>query len=407
MIEIILALFLFFRQAAKYLGSDYESSAFFAGNLDLFFILGGIGLFFVLNKKPFLRWVVALFLIGCMQFFAITEIVNGSWFLYFAKLILCLSVLFFAREKFAKLRLSWIAVPFSFLVGLWTAIAVLIGPNGLFWTVDDEVNKFDATRLMLTYIEPSELGFSIVIILLVLLYLFFKAKLGWLRLLYAVCLFINIFALYLAKPFGAIGIGLVAIVAMVLFQLLCVRPTLHKQVGALFLIIVSMVSLVVLFSPNGVLQNSSNTIVQRGLSAASGDDDSVNYRVGLSMAVTADSLAASPLIGQGFGTLGSEAFIDKYYDQGLRTSLANSFLAFIAEAGAIGVAILTYLIYRLYRAAFRTKSYLLFGIVTFIVVYQFTGGYFSNPLVWAIYGAVLALEDAHRRKRTTQKVSAA
>lgn len=395
--EIIIAVILFFRQATKYLGSDYTSSAFFAGNVDLLFFVGIIGLFFVTKQKPFIRWFLVILLLGFIQAFAIQDLARTGLFVYLAKLTLCLSLLFFSRQRFPKLKLSWIVIPFSMLVAVWTTIAVAVGPNIAFWTINDTTNQFDSTRLMLTYIEPSELGFSIVIVLFALIYLFFKASFRGLRIMYALCIFINIYALYLAKPFGAIVIGLVALIAMVMYKLLYTNRTFRKSAAAVLLALFLVVSVIISSQPGGLLTSSSNTIVQRGVSAASGEDNSINYRVRLSFAVTVDSVARSPFIGQGFGTLGTEAFIDRYYDIGLRTTLANSFLAFITEAGAIGLIIVVYLIYRLYLAAFRSKSYLAFGLVTFIILYQFFGGFFSNPLTWAIYGVVLALEDMHKK----------
>jgi hypothetical protein len=404
MIEIFIALALFFRQFAKYLGLDYETSAFFAGNLDLFFVIAFIGLYTVTKSKPFIRWFLVIFLIGFIQFFAIQDINRGDLGIYVAKLTLCLAALFYAKAKFPKLKLSWIVVPYSVLLGVGTAVATAIGPNRLLWTVDDEVNKFDATRLMLTYIEPSELGFTIVLVLFALIYLLFKAQYRRVRLMYIVSIFINLYALYLAKPFGAIIIGVVALLVMSIYQLLHVNPTLRKQVAAIALIFFGTVTTGYMFTQDSPLRNSNDSIVQRGLSAADGEDSSINYRVGISTTVTVDSLARSPIIGQGFGILGTDEFIDRYYSIGLRTTLANSFLAFIAEAGVIGLIIVVYLICKLYMSAFRSNSYLAIGLVTFVVLYQFTGGHFSNPLIWTIYGVVFAIEDMSRRNKNRPSV---
>lgn len=405
MIEILIAFVLFFRQSLKLLGSDYDTSAFFAGNLDLLYAAGFLGLLYIAKSKPFLRAMIVLIAIVSIQLFAITDLNQGNVLIYAAKLLLCISLLFFVRLKFSKLNLSKIAVTFSALVASGVAVATTIGLHPSLWTIDDEVNKFDASRLMLTYIEPSELGFSIVVIVLLLIHLLFKTRSKRIRVLYAASILVNLYALYLAKPFGAIAIGVVAMVCMVIFQLIYVNPTLRKQCAAIFLICLGIVTLLGAFAENSAFRMSGDSIVQRGLSAVDGEDDSINYRVGLSLEVTTDSLNKSPILGQGFGTLGSEQFIDQYYDIGLRTSLANSYLAFIAEVGIVGLLIVVYLIFKLYEAAFRTKSYFVFGLTTFVVLYQFTGGYFSNPLVWALYGAILAMGDtAVKQKKQNQRV---
>jgi hypothetical protein len=254
------------------------------------------------------------------------------------------------------------------------------------------VNKFDLTRLKLTFLEPSELGFTIIIMLIVLIYLLYKSKLSKERWIIAACMLVNVVALYLAKPLGAIVIGAVAVFLMALFYLLVAKPTRTKRVIAAALVLVVGSASLLLFVKGSPLEKVDNSLVQRVLYVAQGKDSSVNYRTGLSYTIAVDTFVAKPLTGQGLGNLSNDSFIQKYYDQGLRTPLVNSYPAFIAEAGIIGLLIVGFIVVRLYYSVFRSKSFYAFGLVTFVVIYQFTGSHFSNPLIWAVYGVVLSLE---------------
>lgn len=405
MIEILIALFLFFRQAAHYLGGSDSASLLLGGNVDPFFLVGLLGLLFTIKfgNVRFIRFYSIVLAVGLLQLAFVPGLEYLNWAINLLKLMLCMAALYFVRDNFTKIRLSWVVVTFSALVAAGTALALVMGPNELLWTLNDGVNKFDLTRLKLTFLEPSELGFTLVVVLIALIHLLFSTKSTRARWLYIVCIGINLTALYYAKPLGAIAIGAIAVIAMAAFQLLAVRPTVRKQVGAISLALAGALLVAFLLSPSSPLQNSNDTLVQRGLYATEGEDSSINYRVGLSFEIAIDALLRAPITGHGFGNVGTDNFIQQYSDKGLVTPLVNSYLAFIAEAGLVGVLIVMYLIIVSYRAAFRSRSAFVFGLVTFIVVYQFTGSHFANPLIWSLYGVALAIEDSAKLKNRKRK----
>ena len=77
----------------------------------------------------------------------------------------------------------------------------------LFWITNDYVNKYTTTRLRLFYYEPSELGFRLIIVMVVLIGFFLASKCKKEKVLLAVLILVDAFTLYLARSMGAIGIA--------------------------------------------------------------------------------------------------------------------------------------------------------------------------------------------------------
>lgn len=400
MVEILIALSLFFRQAAYYFGSSDFTAFLLGANLDPFFLVGTIGLFLMLKsgRLPFLRIYSLIVLVGVLQIVFIPNLSQVDWLINLTKLLLCVSAMFFVKEYFYKIRLSRVVVIFSILLAIGVYIANTFGQTETLWTLNDGINKFDLIRLKLTFLEPSELGFTLVILLITLIHLLYNATTTVRRGVYSACIIINVIALSYAKPLGAIVIGFLAGITMLAFQLLYVRPTLRKQVAAIAIFVISLFLVFSFFSSQSTVQNIDNTIVQRGVAVTEGDDSSINYRVGLSSEIAYKSLIESPITGQGFGNLSTDEFIQKYADRGLVTPLVNSYFGFIAEAGIVGLLLVLYIIFTTFKAAFRSKSFYAIGLAVFITVYQFTGSHFSNPLAWSIYGVIFAIDEMSRRK---------
>ena len=81
----------------------------------------------------------------------------------------------------------------------------------------------------------------------------------------------------------------------------------------------------------------------------------------------------------------------KYKNYGLGSAgIINSFMNLIAESGIMGIVITTILIYKLLITAIKSKSSLKMALAMFIIVYQFMGTYFTNPLCWIIYGLIFS-----------------
>ena len=401
MIEILIALSLFFRQAGQYLGSDRASTITLGGNLDPFFLLGFVGVYYILKTKQvryFLKWTSPFIVLGIVQITFLPDILYIDWFVNLTKILLCIATFLFVKDNYQKIRLEKVALIFTLLLAVTTLAAVVVGPNEVLWTLNDGVNKFDLTRLRLFFLEPSELGFTIVIVMMVLLNsLIHTAKTSKAKLIYLVALAANGIALYLAKPLGAIAIGAVALVVFLLYHLLINNPSRAKRIVACSIVAVVAIASILVFAFPSVLKSIDNSMAQRAARVIEGGDGSVNYRVQYSAYIALDTVTKNPLLGAGYGNTSSPAFQKQYASIGFVTSVVSSFFGFITEAGLLGVAVVVRIISRLIYRGFASRSAMFASLVVFLVLYQFFGSHFTNPLVWALYGYIIAASLQKRK----------
>lgn len=410
MIEVIIAIMLFFRQSAQYISSNNDIAGLLGSNLDPIFLIGLVGLHYIVTHnhiREFIQWSTPILIIVCLQLFLIPDLNLLHWAVNTTKILLCISVMVTVRHYSSQINIYKISKIFSYILLPFLAIALLIDYNNILWKLNDGVNRFDLTRLKLLFLEPSELGFTLIIIIMTLLYYILVVRLSRKKLALNLCLLVaNIYALYLAKPLGAIAIGGLSIIILLIHYLLISGPSSRlKKISAYLVAVSAILSIALLFSPETPLRSIDNSIVQRAIVVAQGKDGSVNYRTEFSKEIAIDNLKETPLTGAGFGQSGTDQFISKYYDQGLRTSIVNSFFGFITESGFIGVIFIISLIAILLRHALRSKNPLLIGLLVFVVIYQLSGSHFTNPLIWCIYGLILSGKTALSNKNNlhTQK----
>lgn len=383
-IDYFIAIFYSFRQSLKFLSEEHWN--FLGGNLDFFYIPA---LFYLKdnykNKEKLKKIFIFIMIFIGYSFIQIIfnhELNITKLMINIFKIFICFMVYLYAKENYQKFNYFKIFMLVTLILFFLTCLSFVFNTSTFFWRFNDGVNLFSLTRLQLFYLEPSELGFHLIPIIILMCSLFLHSKSHKRQLILIGIISILLIPLYLAKPMGAIGIGLVSIALLILYDYY-LKPSKYKRNMIIFLVAISIFILWIMCVTN-------NPLIERVLYTLSGNDGSNNYRIGVSLNVLKESLIDYKFIGCGFGNLNTFSFISRYTSLGLSTVVVNSFIYFIIESGIFGIFFVSCLIFLLYKKTFETKSTFKFGLTTFIVLYSLVGGHFTSGLVWFFYGLVLS-----------------
>lgn len=382
--EIALSIMYVFRQFAKFLSKTHATSL--GGNVDLYYALAIPYMFEAKNKKNRMIELcivfITLFGYSALQFLVLEDLNVLKLIVNTVKIFVCFAVFRYTMDKIHKVNLARTILTISVMFFGLTVMAVVFSESTWFWRFNDGVNLFSLTRLQLFYLEPSELGYHLLLVMIPLTAVFLLSKRMKIKLISGLFLVTNAVTLYLAKPLGAIAIGAVAIVAVILYEFL-LHPTKSKLRLYVILVVVVLAVLALLYV-------TENPLILRIIYTLQGKDGSNNYRVGVSLEVLKRSLIDYNLIGCGFGNLNTEAFISNYRPIGLSVVVVNSFIYFIIEAGVLGVVVVSCLIGGMIYKTLKDKSIVKMGLSVFVIIYSLFGGHFTSAVTWVVYGIIFS-----------------
>lgn len=382
--NIYLSISMIFRQAAKLLSNNSRTSVFLGGNVDPFYLIAPLYWIDEFRNKERIkktaRIVVASVLFVTLQWILIPNYNIVKAAISVIKLGICFSILLFFRDKRPKVNLNTVLVIFSSFLFIQLIIALTVGKNSFLWRFNDGVNLYNLTRLQLFFLEPSELGYHISIIVIIdVAKVLIRRKI---TVSDVVIVFINLLSLYFAKPMGSILFLAVSLFIMTFYYI--VTKTKFKK-STIIIALIALVTLLLI-----ILLTSKSGVVLRLIDTLTGKDGSNNYRIGVSLKVLRQSLTDYNLLGGGLGMINTPSFIESYNYLGLTTVVVNSYLYFFIETGIVGILLVSLLIYKLIKSTISKKSVLRLGLLVFIVGYQFTGSHFTSGLNWMIYGFILS-----------------
>lgn len=317
-----------------------------------------------------------------VQFIANDNLVISKAFINIVKIVICYFSFRYVIDHIKEFNMARIIVIISGIFFVLTVIAIVYKESYLFWRFNDNINKFSLVRLQLFYLEPSELGYHILLIMLPLVAIFVLSRIRKVKIVSGILLGVNAFTLYLAKPLGAIAIGFVAILAMTIYEYY-LYPSKTKRKIYIILAVLFVVFVIILYF-------AENPIIMRIIYTLQGKDSSNNYRLGINFEVLFRSLTDYNFLGCGFGNLNTPAFIDRYRGIGLTAVVVNSFIYFIIETGVFGFIVVALLIINMLKKAIVDKSVFKLGLSVFIVIYSFVGGHFTSALTWVMYGIIFS-----------------
>ncbi|WP_291633841.1 hypothetical protein [Clostridium sp.] len=382
--EILMALLYAFHQMVANL--PFVSSTL-TGNLDFFYAIGIIGIIFVIFKRKrdislLIICALPIAIYGIIQFMIMENLDIQKLVVNISKITICISLMILVSRKMNDFKVKKFIDYICRIYIIFTPIALIFTKNEYFWRLHDTINKYSLTRLNLFYIEPSELGFHLSFIIIILMYLIIVEKDRKVIRKYLVYLTDCTFLLVLSKAYGS-SVILLGTILVVSFAIIIAKMN-FKNILVGYGLSIIFTTIIILF----IVTKSS--IYMRTVDTLNGSDSSNSYRVNVTQKFTSTAITNTNGIGVGLGNLNTDNTRKIFKSTGMTAVVAASFPYFIAEGGVFGIVYLLLLLMILLINVLFKKNMLLANLLLFSFLYQIYGGYFTNPVNWIIYGLILS-----------------
>lgn len=398
-IDILIVIIYFFRQAIYYINP--ENGYFIVGNFDVLYLLAI--LYIIKNTKKINKKIIIgisiLIVYAFLQIVIIDNINSLKVFINIAKVILCYFVFLYSKENIKNVNLNNVCKIFSILCLIFLIISFMF-PSSILWRHNDTINKYDLERLQFLYTEPGELGMHCALILLILISSILKEEKVKEKLKLVIYLLPILATIFFTKSLGAIGVGTIAVLALFVYDWIK-NNTFKKNIIYSTILVIAILMVIILMA-------TSNSMYLRLIDTFNGKDSSNNYRITIPFNVMKQMLIDTHGQGVGFGNAELENNVQKYSHLKLEgAGIINSFFNFIAEGGILAILIVASLIYTLIRSTLKNtniETIEIVPLVVFIILYQFMGTYFTNPLCWIVYGIIINSREKQVEDKCEKKV---
>lgn len=359
------------------------------GNLNLLYFFGLFLIFKNLKiQVSFLKDMVIFFVPFCLMILG--EIfLSGNTFspvkvlVYSLKILVCISLLSYTKKRFWVVDHLAIIKNICGLFEIMLIISLLTINKPIFWRLNDAINRFSETRLKFLYSEPSVLGILCGLLVIILLYYIFDNKKNYMLLKEIVLL-----AVIILLTFSMSGIvyTAVGIIVLFLFQVFKNKEGIPRRMLTYFLLGICL--LIIILSTN-------NPISNRFFSMFLGTDGSYNFRWSAAVNVFRKTMEITKYWGMGLGNMNTPSGLSFLLNIGIDYKFANSFLYFFTENGILGIIYTIYLFlictYNCIKSSKNIRP-LKVGVLAFVFVGQIAGGYYTDPILWIMYGIVCSNE---------------
>jgi hypothetical protein len=363
----------------------FVSHQFFGGNLDTFYLFSVIMILIEIfrfkykNIMDTIMIFTPFFIIYLIQVLLLDNFNYYKGIFFIGKVFICLYLLVFIKNRSRKLNIQKFTYYSTILLTILFIISLIIKTEQ-FWMLNDVINKYSTLRLKLIYIEPSELGFHVALLIILLLFNKKSINQNLSDKKYLINLLILLILLFLPKGLGAISILIFTIIIIIIFDYFSNKLTKRK----LFLIYFGILSFPIIILISSYMFED---IYLRIISILNGADSSFNYRYFAGLRAISASFENNALLGIGFGNLNTDYYKYIFYDYGIINKVANSFMYLMIEGGIITFGYL--MILHIYLArGIKHKDYRKYALLIFIFIYQIAGGYITNPVNYFIYGLI-------------------
>lgn len=303
---------------------------------------------------------------------------------YILKLFLCTTLLAYTKEYYWRIDQRKIIDLICNCYGFFLILSLATIKFPVLWRLNDSYNSFSKTRLKFLYSEPSVLGIICGVILIILMYYFFNKNSDQKMNRELLVLLIIIIL-----TFSMSGIVYTAIGVTALFLTKTIG---HKQRIPRKILILCLVGICALV----MVLATSNPISNRLLAMSMGMDGSYNFRWSAAINAYNKIMRLTENWGIGLGNMNTQAGLSRLLSVGMDYKMANSFLYFLTENGFLGMFYIFYLflicLYHCFRCSKETRS-LRVGLFFFVFMSQIAGGYFTDPILWIVYGIVCSRES--------------
>ena len=364
------------------------------GNLDIFYMFSALALCFYLWKRhDKLRLILCITLpiavVTLIMALFYPEIDEIRCLVFAVKMLLNATLFVFVAYNCRKWKLGRFCVTISYIHGIETVIALLFRNSSL-WVTENLISVEDSvSRLRLFYTDPGSMAFASGLVLVILVYLLLKEEVVW-RYVIGIC--IALIDLFLSYGVGGIACSAVAIVIMLgmacSYNIRKGRTKVVKKVatGAG----IAMVLVAALFALNSTYIGRFNAIID-------GTDYNLNTKLFNPINNVIGVLQQTQFRGVGFGNGNTSVALEM---MNATKAYPNSFIRIIAEGGFFGILLVMIMIFGVGYYCFKYGNMMSRALFIYVTAYQMTGGYFTDPTNFFVYGWIIG-ESLYRKVKIT------
>ncbi|MBN2919711.1 MAG: hypothetical protein JTJ28_08850 [Lactobacillus sp.] len=299
---------------------------------------------------------------------------------YSVKILVCISLLSYVKNNFWRVDHLKIINHICQLFGALLVLSILTIKLPVFWRLNDEFNSFAKVRLQFLYSEPSVLGVLCGILVVILMYYIFNNK----DINRIIIKEVLLLAVIILLTFSMSGIVYTIISVMVLYLFQISENKKHIPRRLLRYSILGLCAIAFILMTN-------NPISTRFFSMFLGMDGSYNFRWSAAVSTFSKTMEITKKWGMGLGNMNTASGLSFLLDLGIDYKFANSFLYFLTENGFLGFLYIVYLllicIYACIKSS-KSERPLRIGLLVFAFISQIAGGYFTDPILWMLYGII-------------------
>ena len=354
-----------------------------SGNTDIFYLFSAIALlFYAWKRHDKLAYILKLLAPFIALTFIMAYLYPWTWvnrsFIFLAKMALNFTLMVFVAYNCRRWKMFRFVETIVCINGVETVVALLFRDSVL-WTPEEFVDgTVAASRLRLFYMNAGALAFASGLVLVMLVYQIMTEEVFWKQAIGAVVMIIDLYLSY--------GIGGIICAFIAIFFMLCVGYVHKSQKGdkrvlkryrnaSISMAVVTLVALIL-----------NQTYIGRIMGIINGTDSLVNQKIIVPFLKLGYVLKETYFLGVGFGN-GNTIFALNLIASD--KAFPNSFLRIIAEGGIFGILLVLICIFGLGFFCLKHGNNIDKALFIYITIYQMTGGYFTDPTNFFIYGWIL------------------
>lgn len=375
-IELFIAILYTFRFVCKIVFDN-------DGNYDLMFVLGGIIFigYTLRSRRALLKNIEVLFLfvlIVISTSFAPLQIDYKKSAIYIFKILLCVSAFLWTRNNVELFSFQKFLNYSVIIFAVQTCIA-LFYRTPILWRL------FVPNRLELFYLEPSELGVFVGLLIVLQTYLLYSNACRYQTRRQIVNLMILGGILLLSRSASGIIYTIVCIAILLNYNMIFLHKDRKSRVIILFDIILVGCAIYIL-NGDGVFANRIQSII-------SGNDSSATTRTRTVEVV--EFYSNYGLMGCGLGNQRSVYGMKFFNYKAINYSVTSAIYSFALEAGVIGIiAESLFALWLIIKTlSFKERGALNMALLLFMLLYMYYGGYFTNIPCWIVFAIISLPSD--------------
>jgi len=355
-----------------------------SGNTDIFYLFAGFALLFYSFKRHdklalVLKVSIPVAIVSIAMAFLYPDVEQLRCFVFLAKTILNITLMVFVAYNSKKWRMTRFTDAIVCIHAVETIIALMFRQSSLWVGLDIGTGDKIVSRLRLFYMDAASMAFTSGLIIVILVYQIMTEEVIWRQI---IGIAVMAFDLYLSYGLTGIACVVLAIIALVTMSF-----TVEKQ-GKNTRINIRKYIVGIIFGAGfiGAVCALSINYKDRIRAIFTGTDAVVNEKIVEPIMNIPHILAETHFLGVGFGNGNTSAALSVL---GANKAYQNSFLRIIAEGGVFGIILVGVCLIGIGIVCFKYGRTIDKALFIYIMVYQFLGGYFTDPANFFVYGWII------------------